>query len=208
MAHPHDLLGSGGWNDIPSTSSAFINRLRQNDPQAWDRMAQVYYPLVVHWCRRRLPAEDVLEVVHDVFIAVHSGIARFRFDGPENSFRGWLRGIATNRSMDYWRNRAKQGIAAGGSEHLRWMTHHAAESESAPTDEQERDETAIIVRGTLRAIRDEFSTNTWQAFERTAIHGDRVVDVASDLQMTPNAVTKAKSRVLKRLRQELGELIE
>ncbi len=208
MAHPHDLLGSDGWNDIPSTSSAFINRLRQNDPQAWERMAQVYYPLVVHWCKRRLPTVDVLEVVHDVFIAVQFGIARFQFDGPENSFRGWLRGITTNKSMDYWRSRAQQGIAAGGSQHLRWMAHHTAESETDTTNEDHRDETAIIVQGALKIIRDEFTEKTWQAFQRTAIHGDRCIDVANDLEMTPNAVTKAKSRVLKRLRKELGEFIE
>ena len=56
-------------------------------------------------------------------------------------------------------------------------------------------------------MRGEFEERTWQAFWLTAIEGrlpDALVDV---LGMTPAAIRQAKSRVLRRLKQEMGELI-
>ena len=55
-------------------------------------------------------------------------------------------------------------------------------------------------------IREEFEPRTWQAFWQTAVEGRAASDVAADFGMSPGAVRVAKSRVLHRLRAELGEL--
>jgi RNA polymerase sigma-70 factor (ECF subfamily) len=51
----------------------------------------------------------------------------------------------------------------------------------------------------------EFEERTWQAFWRTAVDGRSAADVGAELGMTPGAVRVAKSRVLHRLREELGD---
>jgi RNA polymerase sigma-70 factor (ECF subfamily) len=55
-------------------------------------------------------------------------------------------------------------------------------------------------------VRGEFEPRTWQAFWKTAVDGRPVKDVADELGMSPGAVRVAKSRVLHRLRDELGDL--
>jgi RNA polymerase sigma-70 factor (ECF subfamily) len=57
-------------------------------------------------------------------------------------------------------------------------------------------------------VRDEFEERTWQAFWLTAVEGRPADDVAADLGVSAAAVRKAKSRVLHRLKEELGELLD
>jgi len=59
----------------------------------------------------------------------------------------------------------------------------------------------------LELVRGEFEERTWQAFWRAAVQGQAPADIATDLGMSPAAVRKVKSRVLRRLREELGDLI-
>jgi RNA polymerase sigma-70 factor (ECF subfamily) len=58
----------------------------------------------------------------------------------------------------------------------------------------------------LELIRAEFEPKTLTAFWRVTVDGEATADVARDLGITPSAVRLAKSRVLRRLREELGDL--
>jgi len=68
-------------------------------------------------------------------------------------------------------------------------------------------EHSILVNEALALIRESFEPKTWQAFWRTAADGVPTNVVAKELGMQPAAVRKAKSRVLRRLRDELGQLL-
>jgi RNA polymerase sigma-70 factor (ECF subfamily) len=70
------------------------------------------------------------------------------------------------------------------------------------------DEAGLVFQRALELIRAEFEETTWQAFWRVSVEDQYPADVAADLGITTNAVYKAKSRVLHRLRHELGDLIE
>ncbi|MBN2577934.1 MAG: sigma-70 family RNA polymerase sigma factor, partial [Pirellulales bacterium] len=65
---------------------------------------------------------------------------------------------------------------------------------------------AWLSRRVLESIRAEFEPRTWEAFWRTTIDGQSPAHVAEDLAMTVPAVYMAKSRILRRLRQALGQL--
>jgi DNA-directed RNA polymerase specialized sigma24 family protein len=54
-------------------------------------------------------------------------------------------------------------------------------------------------------IQDEFEEPTWQAFWRVAVEDQSPADVAPVLGLSVNAVYLAKSRVLRRLREALGD---
>jgi RNA polymerase sigma-70 factor (ECF subfamily) len=64
----------------------------------------------------------------------------------------------------------------------------------------------IISRRAMELVRTEFQQRTWEAWYKTAVEGRPAADVAEDMNMSLAAVYKAKSRVLLRLRQELGGL--
>ena len=57
-------------------------------------------------------------------------------------------------------------------------------------------------------MRGEFEERTWQMFWRVVIEGHSPVALAEELGVTPAAVRQAKSRVLRRLKEEMGELLD
>ena len=59
----------------------------------------------------------------------------------------------------------------------------------------------------MSLVRDQFEERTWRAFWRVAVEDRSPSEVAEELGITANAVRQAKSRVLRRLREEMGELI-
>ena len=65
-----------------------------------------------------------------------------------------------------------------------------------------------VVQTVLDRMRGSFAPATMQAFEATVIHEHPVKDVANELEMTEAAVYIARSRVLRKLRQRLGEMVE
>ena len=56
-------------------------------------------------------------------------------------------------------------------------------------------------------MRGDFAPATWQAFQRHALEGRPAAAVAAELGLSLNSVLLAKSRVLKRLRQELDGIV-
>jgi RNA polymerase sigma-70 factor (ECF subfamily) len=55
-------------------------------------------------------------------------------------------------------------------------------------------------------IRAEFDERTWQAFWLTAVENHSGSEAAKLLGMSPGAVRQAKYKVVRRLRQELGDV--
>jgi RNA polymerase sigma-70 factor (ECF subfamily) len=60
----------------------------------------------------------------------------------------------------------------------------------------------------LTLVRPDFTEPTWEAFRRFAIEGRPAAAVAAELSVSESAIFLAKSRVLKRLREEAGGLID
>jgi RNA polymerase sigma-70 factor (ECF subfamily) len=58
----------------------------------------------------------------------------------------------------------------------------------------------------LAIVQPDFEPKTWQAFSRFALEGLPAGQVAEELAMSESAVVKAKFRILKRLREEAGDL--
>ena len=65
-----------------------------------------------------------------------------------------------------------------------------------------------MVRRALDVIRGDFQEQTWLAFLRTAVDGRAASEAAAELNMSQRAVRQAKYRVLQRLREEFGHLID
>jgi RNA polymerase sigma-70 factor (ECF subfamily) len=175
---------------------------------AWKRIMDLYRPLVLNWCARQgVRAEDAEDVAQEVFSAAAVALPAFRRDRPGDTFRGWLRGITRNQALMHFRRNQGQPFAEGGSD-------ARLELESVPDplagSQDEHEEAAAVNRLYRRAldfVRGEFTERLWQAFWLTAIDERTPTDVAAELGMTPAAVRQAKSRVLRRLKQELGELL-
>ncbi|MCI0704676.1 MAG: sigma-70 family RNA polymerase sigma factor [Planctomycetia bacterium] len=187
------------------TSRGLLQRAREHDPGAWERMVALYAPLVLYWCRQwGLGEDDAADVFQDVFQSVAAHIAGFRRDSSGGTFRGWLRTITRNKVNDVFRRRLREPPGVGGSEA---QTALAQLPEPASLDEDGSADVAVsaLMRRALELIRCEFETRTWHAFWLTVVESRAPKDVAAELGMSDGAVRVAKSRVLHRLRVELGD---
>ncbi len=209
MTSVRDIPGSdSGPRDSSATSRSLLARVQANEERAWERLVDLYAPLVFHWCRSRgLQAEDVADVLQEVFRAVVAHVGGFRKERPGDTFRGWLRRITQNKLRDHFRRTGREPRGTGGSSARDRLAQipgpEPADDDLVPDGEGE----SILFGRALDLIRGEFAEQTWAAFWRTAVDGRPAGDVAADLAMTPGAVRVAKCRVLRRLREELGDFL-
>ena len=66
-------------------------------------------------------------------------------------------------------------------------------------------EESTILSGAMKAMRNEFEETTWQAFWRATVDEQPYDLIAEALGISRQAVRQAKYRVLRRLRQEMGD---
>jgi RNA polymerase sigma-70 factor (ECF subfamily) len=209
MSPTDQTQSRGSQNGSLSTSRSLLVRLRENDAAAWDRLVELYAPLVFYWCRRlNVPEQDIVDIFQDVFQSVAAHIDGFRNDRAGDTFRGWLRTITRNKVCDHFRRAGRQpAAAAGGTDAYRRLSQFPAAKEFDEDEDVERLQHELFQRA-LESIRGHFAPQTWDAFWQVVVEGKTPQDVAEALSMRPGAVRVAKSRVLQRLRQELGDLIE
>ena len=201
------------------TSLSLIVRARGNDPVAWERLVNLYSPLVYFWCQESgLPQPDLHDVFQEVFHSLARNINKFR-PIENGTFRGWLRTMTRNKLNDHFRKTGREPKPVGGTEALHYLeqipaaalaestTNHSDAMQSEGIQNEERIEHSMLCQ-VLANVRENFSEQTWKAFWMVVIDGRETNDVAKDLCMRPGTVRVAKSRILKRLRLEIGDSIE
>jgi RNA polymerase sigma-70 factor, ECF subfamily len=185
-----------------------LERIKTHRPEAWARLAELYGPVVYRWCRQTgVPRDDAPDLVQEVFAAVTLHIGDFRRDRPGWSFAAWLRTITQNKIRDFYRARRSRPVALGGTdaqERFLQVPELPEPSESADGG----DLRGLVLPIGLELVRAEFEERTWEAFRRVVIGRQPPARVAAELGMTLQAVYQAKSRVLRRLRQDLEGLVE
>ena len=194
---------------MESTSLTLINRLRLGeDSEAWVRMFGLYRPLLVVWIRKfGVQAADEDDLLQEVLLTVSTGLKSFEHNGRPGAFRTWLRNILVNRLRNFWRARDRRPLAAGDSDIERRLTQ-LEDSASATSQLWDRQHDLFVLHQLLELSRARFSPETWTAFTRVALHGERPDIVAREMGLSLNAIFIAKSRVLSRLRQEAVSLVE
>ncbi len=188
--------------DDPSTC-LLLRHAAADEPDAWTRMLALYSPLVRFWCRRAsVPDHAIQDVLQEVFVAVYSNLKKFQVDPRGTTLRAWMRGITRHKIQHYFHDR---GESATGGTHA----HVQLLQVPGPADEFESCEeptgTAAICRRALTRVRDQFEERTWRAFWWVAVEDRSPAEVAAEMGLTPCAVRQAKSRVLRRLKQEMDK---
>jgi RNA polymerase sigma-70 factor (ECF subfamily) len=180
-----------------------LQGVRRQEPQAWRRLVVLYAPVVARWARRAgLQPADVDDVLQEVFRAVAQHVSGFRRDQGSGSFHAWLATIARTRLCDHFRRQGREPPAMGGSDFQQQLAPADDSSSSAVSERH------TLIRRVLDLVRPEFAEKTWHAFTRAVIDEQDTAVIARDLAMTANGVRIARSRVLRRLREVLGELLD
>jgi RNA polymerase sigma-70 factor, ECF subfamily len=191
-----------------STSLSLLELAKENDPTAWDRIVDLYSPLVYRWCRNfGLQEANVLDVSQDVFRSVSQNLAQFRKEKPQDSFRKWLKTITNNKVKDHWNRCRRQPEPIGGSE-AKEMMENVSESPISESSEEVVSDRLELLRRAIEMVRIEFEPKSWEAFWKVTVDEMSPTEVAEELGVSVNVVYLSKSRVLARFKVLFAELIE
>ena len=180
------------------TSLTWLDRLvTAPDGPDWRRLVEVYGPLLADWLARAgVPDCDRDDLQQEVLMVAVRRVGEFERRGP-GAFRAWLRGILANGIRKHFRERHA---------HPAFDLDSLAADGTALSQLWDRDHDEYLAARALRAVEGDFAPATWAAFRRQVFDGVKPADVALELGLTLNAVFLAKSRVLKRMREELRGL--
>lgn len=202
-------------NAVEGTNSRLLSDARLDDPAAWQKLTFLYGPVVRFWITRAgiKSKADIADISQEVFVAVAKNLKQFERDKGRAKFRSWLKVITVSKMNDHFRRCGRQPQAVGGSTAaMQFAELPEPDRQSVDLDtalsacHDPETEQTVLTQRVLESLRSEFRENTWKAFWRTAVDGRTATETADELDVTSAAVRKAKSRVLRRLRQVLADI--
>jgi RNA polymerase sigma-70 factor (ECF subfamily) len=192
---------------LNTTSVSLLDRLKLARPDAsdWDRLQGIYSPLIQHWLSR-VPGlgDESADLAQEVLFVVFREVPRFDRK-REGSFRAWLRQVTVNKIRNYRRKRHRRPSV--GLDPAEGFLERLSDPNDDLAREWDRDHDRHVVEKLLAVVQPHFTAATWQAFQRFGVDGVPASRVAAELGLSENAVILAKSRVLRRLREEAGDLL-
>lgn len=188
-----------------ATRLSLLARAVEHDSRAWEQVVDLYGPLIAHWCHRSgLDSHRVADCVQEVFAAVARSLRGFVPQRKSGAFRGWLWTITANKIKDVYRQDRRHTTPAGGSSAAMAMGQIIDPlPDQEPSDEQQL--SALMARA-LEQIRGEFEPRSWDIFRRAAMDKIDTGTVAAEYDTTPAAVRQTRSRIMRRLREQLGDV--
>jgi RNA polymerase sigma-70 factor (ECF subfamily) len=188
---------------VSDTSLSLLQRLRQTSaPADWERLVGIYRPLIQGWLLRHgLSSADSDDLTQEVFAIVVRQLPGFDHSSQPGAFRCWLRNVTVNRLRAFWRKRQGERPAAGGSDAGELLAQ-LEDPGSGPSRLWDQEHDRHVMARLLEIIEAEFNPTDWRAFRRYVLDGEPAAAVAAELGVSVNVVLLAKSRILRRLRQE------
>ena len=189
------------------TRVTLLHRLRQapDDPSAWDEFVGRYGARILDWCRRwHLQEADAQDVAQTVLLRLAVKLRSFEYD-PSRSFRAWLRTLAHHAWSDL---AARRRPAAAGDDSAAWDALYSLPARDDLARRLDEVFDLELLESATARVRDRVTGPTWDAFRLTAQEGLPAAEAAARLGLPVASVFKAKSNVLKMLREELDRLEE
>ncbi len=193
-----------GDSDPNGTRPSLLLRVRDaGDIEAWRTFATIYAPVIYQFNRRQgLQHADATDLTQDVLSEVARAVRSFEYEPARGRFRDWL--LTVSRRVLY-RFKARQAR----------RPEHGCETKGLESVEDDRVDpewndafNARVLRVALDRIQPHFQPVTWDAFEAVWIQNRPAAEAAQALSLRIEQVYLAKSRVLKRLSEEVQEIVD
>ncbi|HBE72059.1 MAG TPA: sigma-70 family RNA polymerase sigma factor [Planctomycetaceae bacterium] len=176
-----------------------------DDDEAWQDFVRVYSPLIYNYCRsRHVQAQDAADITQEVLLRVNRAIASFEYSSKRGLFRDWLARIVRNELSRYV-GKKRTGTTVQHSQH-EFLEEPGASGEDGSLWQEHFQQHILNVA--LERTKPQFETVTWRLFTQAWVEQKNAADVAEEQSVGVDQVYVAKSRVLKRLRQEVSRLAE
>lgn len=192
----------------PSTSLSLLELAKSGDNESWVKLTELYGPVIFYQCKTKgLNEVDAGDVTQEIFISIHKGLSGFKKSQPGDNFLGWVRTIVARRIVDFFRRQGKIESAVGGTAGQLQVDQLAQPLELTENDISEDKFKQQLVARALKLMESDFETKTWKAFYLTMVEGRTTREACEELGMNPGSVRQARSRVRKRLLEELGDVL-
>lgn len=118
--------------------------IRQGEVDRFAELITRYQDYVTRIVVRRVPADRVDEIAHEVLVRAYVGLPQF---SGSVSFDHWLAGIAVRTCYDFWRARKREDLQVSTltSAHQQWMDRVLAAQSDDQCREQARQREATEV---------------------------------------------------------------
>lgn len=189
----------------PETRASLLIRVRDRaDQTAWQEFVEIYRPVILRLARQKgMQDADAEDVAQEVLVAVAKAVEQREHDPRRARFRTWLNRVAYNAIL----NALTRGLpdrGSGDSARLMLLSQHA--SRTGPDSRLLRlEHRREVFRWAAMRVRREFHQATWDAFWLTAVEGRAVEAVAEQLARNPGAIYAARSRVIRRIQEEVTD---
>jgi RNA polymerase sigma-70 factor (ECF subfamily) len=186
---------------IPTRSSLLLRIRRSDDSVAWLEFDRLYRPLMYRYARARgVSHEDAEDVVQQCMTAVTRHIGEFAYCRERGGFKNWLRTVVDNAVKNHFR---KKSPPRAKTERL--AAAPARDASPAELWETHWEQEHLLY--CLEQCRAEVVPRTFEAFRLYVLEQWAPERVAEHLSLSVDKVYRAKSRVLRRVRQRMGEIL-
>ena len=196
-----------------TTSASLLSRLQNyadsansetggssSQQQAWETFVGLYTPLIFHWARKvGLKQADAADLVQEVFAIVFRKLPDLKYD-RQGSFRGWLRTVTMNKFRAQRRKKALPIINATDSV----MDQLASTPEAEST--WDLDYGRMLLQQAMETMECDFEPATWSALKSVMSQSSTVDQAAKAHEVSPWTIYSARSRLMRRLREQLDGL--
>ena len=173
----------------PSGDSALVLAARQGDRAAFGGLYARYARMVHGILLAKIPAEDVDDLVQDVFLKAMPRLGDLR---DVTRFGPWLAAITRNRANDYHRqNRAAVAVTESLSE----------DENEVPAASSEPDAEAAVILGYVRSLSETYR----ETLILRLVEGMTGPEIAARTGLTPGSVRVNLHRGMQQLREKLSQ---
>jgi RNA polymerase sigma-70 factor (ECF subfamily) len=192
-------------SEFPETHKSLLVRIqRPRDEEAWREFVAIYRPVVYRLARKSgLQHADAEDLAQRVMMAVRRAIGNWDADPGKGRFRSWLARIARNAIINALTRRPPD-LAAGGTA-IFGLLEEQPEPDQRTQENLESEYRRSLFRWAAQRIRPEFHDGTWDAFWLTTVEGKDTEEAARALGKTAGAIYAARSRVMRRLKDEIQQ---
>jgi RNA polymerase sigma-70 factor (ECF subfamily) len=188
------------FDDRTPMTPAIIKHWARNpsDPMAFEALAVYYTKRLEAWCMRHgLQRADAQDLAQELLLKIRAVIDQYH-PIPGKPFRAWLKTVTFRECMNHFRA------------HQRYQEFLADLPPRQELEEEILDDLTRIeaLRAALAKVQAKVAPKDWEIFQRTALDEPRprAAVVAAERGISVLAVNQAKHRVLKKLKDELGDI--
>jgi RNA polymerase sigma-70 factor (ECF subfamily) len=182
---------------METTSVTLLERVRnRRDDDAWKEFHRIYAPLIARYAHRRgLGRADAEEIAQDCMQDLARAMPNFVYARQKGRFKAYVKTVADHR-IDRWLRRPRPSLASQS----RMDRLRPRLDPEAAWDRLWLREHLLYCLGVLES---KSVDSTIRAFRLYALEDWPVEKVCGELDLTPNQVYLAKSRMTRRLRKAM-----